>query len=53
MNHWEEDPDFPLVDWRHEVADDNTRLGYRDWVHHQRVADQGWTEYEIALGLDN
>jgi hypothetical protein len=37
MNHWEEDPDFPLVDWRHEVADDNTRLGYRDWVHHQRV----------------
>jgi hypothetical protein len=30
--HWGEHPDYPLRDWRHEVGDDNTRLGYWEWV---------------------
>ena len=34
---WTEQEDFPLADWAHEVADDNTRLGYLDWVAHQRA----------------
>lgn len=25
-------PDFPLSDWKREVAGDETRLGYYDWV---------------------
>ena len=35
-DHWSEDPDYPLRDWRHEVADDNTRLGYWQWVRDRR-----------------
>jgi hypothetical protein len=29
---WTEHPRFPVSDWRHEVTEDNTRLGYREWV---------------------
>ena len=29
---WAEDPRYPLVDWRYEVANDDTRLGYREWA---------------------
>lgn len=35
-SHWEEDPDWPVDDWRNLVANDDTRLGYRDWVSAQR-----------------
>lgn len=35
-NHWDEQKDYPVEDWRREVADDNTRLGYMEWVVHQR-----------------
>lgn len=34
---WDVADDYPVADWQHEVADDNTRLGYRDWVEHQRL----------------
>jgi len=33
---WDEDKEYPVEDWRHEVAEDNTRLGYLEWVVHQR-----------------
>ena len=33
---WEPDPDYPVEDWQHEVAANDTRLGYLDWVEHQR-----------------
>jgi len=36
FEHWGNHPDYPIEDWRHEVADDNTRLGYHEWVDHQR-----------------
>lgn len=29
---WGEHPDHPLEDWRYEVANDDTRAGYWDWV---------------------
>lgn len=28
---WKEHPVYPLSDWRYEVANDYTRLGYADW----------------------
>jgi len=36
--HWEDDPDFPAEDWKYEVANGDTRLGYGEWVEHQRDA---------------
>jgi hypothetical protein len=35
-DHWAEDREFPVADWRAEVADDNTRQSYVDWVASQR-----------------
>ncbi len=29
--HWEENPDFPVADWKAEVEADETRLGYWQW----------------------
>lgn len=33
---WDEDEDYPVQDWQHEVAEDNTRAGYWDWVASQK-----------------
>lgn len=30
--HWGEHPSFPPSDWAHEALNDETRLGYWDWV---------------------
>lgn len=32
MNPWSDDPDYPSDDWKYEVANDQTRRGYLDWV---------------------
>ena len=29
---WTEYAAYPVQDWQHEVLNDNTRLGYWDWV---------------------
>jgi hypothetical protein len=34
-SHWDEHPQHSRYDWFQEVAADNTRLGYVDWVNHQ------------------
>ncbi|MBA4090270.1 MAG: hypothetical protein C0494_06730 [Sphingobium sp.] len=31
-SHWDDNPDYPVDDWKTEVANGDTRLGYRDWV---------------------
>jgi hypothetical protein len=31
-SHWDDNHVYPVDDWKAEVADDDTRLGYRDWV---------------------
>lgn len=33
---WAAAEDYPVEQWQHEVAEDNTRLGYWEWVQHQR-----------------
>ena len=35
---WETDPEFPRKDWRQEVGEESTQLGYWDWVEHQKEA---------------
>jgi len=29
---WGEHPDYPVEDWQHEVRNDDTRVGYWEWV---------------------
>ncbi|MGX1201105.1 hypothetical protein [Marinobacter sp. MBR-105] len=43
-NFWGSDPQFPVADWQQEVANDDTRLGYWDWVQVQR--EQADDEHE-------
>ena len=38
ISHWDDDPEFPSEDWKYEVANGDTRLGYGEWVEHQRDA---------------
>jgi len=34
-SHWDEVSGHPVEDWRDEVANDDTRLGYLAWVEHR------------------
>jgi len=36
ISHWEDDPEFPSGDWKYEVANGDTRLGYLEWVKQKR-----------------
>lgn len=36
--YWGEHPDHPSCDWRFEVANEDTRMGYWEWVE-SRVID--------------
>ena len=36
QNPWEDDLEFDFESWQWEVRDNNTRLGYRDWVQARR-----------------
>lgn len=38
-SHWDDDPDWPVADWQAEVACDDTRQSYREWVASARAAD--------------
>ena len=29
---WRSHPDYPVTDWQYEVANNDTRLGYWEWV---------------------
>ena len=33
---WDDDPDFPSKDWRYEIDNEDTRLGYHEWCARQR-----------------
>lgn len=33
-------PAFPPEDWRYEVANGDTELGYHDWVEHKLESDR-------------
>jgi hypothetical protein len=32
-SHWDEHPKYPLEDWKYEVVNEDTRLGYWEWVN--------------------
>lgn len=34
-DHWTDNPDHPVADWQYEVANEDTRLGYREWCENQ------------------
>ena len=34
-NPWVDDPNYPAADWQNEVAADETRLRYLEWVEHK------------------
>ena len=31
-SHWDNHPDYPPEDWKADVAEDNTRQSYNEWV---------------------
>lgn len=35
LGPWEEHPEWDRSDWRQDVANGDTNLGYADWVRHQ------------------
>ena len=39
--NWEQYPKYPVSDWQHEVSEDNTRLGYWEWVAQSIEEDEG------------
>jgi len=34
-SHWDNHPEYPVVDWQHEIANGDTRQSYKDWVNNQ------------------
>lgn len=46
FNHWGEDPAYPVRDWRYQAGNNDTRLGYWDWVDGEREADAADEEGE-------
>lgn len=40
-DYWNSESEkFPVDDWKHEVQDGNTRLGYWEWLHSQIRTDK-------------
>jgi len=37
-----ESPDYPISDWRYDVTNGDTRLGYWEWVSHNLEAHQDY-----------
>tara|TARA_B100000287_G_C20051923_1_gene550745 strand:+ start:304 stop:498 length:195 start_codon:yes stop_codon:yes gene_type:complete len=46
QSHWDDVKNYAVRDWKQEVADDSTRLGYREWV--LSMIDQDINELEVA-----
>ena len=38
--YWSEDADWPSADWRYDVANGDTRLGYGEWVAHNKETEE-------------
>ena len=43
---WQDDERFPMADWRHEVGNGDTLLGYPAWVVQQREMAADWSDGE-------
>lgn len=35
-DHWQDDEDYPISDWKYEVSNGDTMLGYADWLGARR-----------------
>lgn len=46
---WEDDAVHSGEDWRYEVANGDTRLGYREWVEAQRANEGGTLRIVVTL----
>ncbi len=40
LSHWDVHPNYPVEDWQYEVANDDTRLGYWEWVKAGLINDE-------------
>jgi hypothetical protein len=47
-SQWDEDPDFLVKDWQYEVANDDTRSGYRQWVASRRECEADLDQQDAA-----
>lgn len=50
---WESHPDHPAEDWQAEVANDDTRLGYLDWLAGRLIADINHAAERSRRSLDD
>jgi hypothetical protein len=39
-SHWAENATYPVEDWKYEVANDDTRQSYAEWVTSKREAEE-------------
>ncbi len=46
--HWIEDAEWPLEDWKHDVSNGDTRFGYWEWVNHQRESAEETAWNKVA-----
>jgi hypothetical protein len=51
---WGDDDRFPVSDWRDEVTNGATRLGYSEWLAHRREAEGGpfWDNDAVQTMLE-
>jgi hypothetical protein len=39
-NPWGSHPIYPVSDWRYEVANGDTRLGYEEWLYNKLANEE-------------
>jgi hypothetical protein len=48
LDPWrEEDADWPLCDWQDDVRNNYTRLGYWDWVEHNKESSDSGDDASV------
>lgn len=45
---WDDDPEYPIEDWRSEIINDYTRIGYWEWVYHCKEQEYWESRHEEA-----
>jgi len=40
LEPWTDHPTYPMSDWRYEVSNQDTQLGYRDWLYDKLEQDR-------------
>ena len=45
---WGEHPDYAVAQWQYEVAEDDTRAGYWEWVVSEIESDIEWNADILA-----